>query len=195
MVVPVGNLVPVAPHVPPDAAAFIEPMSIAVQAIRRSRVTVGEHVVVFGAGPLGQATCLAAQAAGAEVTLAEHAPGRHEWCGGEAPEVVIDTIGTPTALQHTLAVMAHGGRLVTVGQPERELSHYAGLLTNREVDIVTVGCSTHEDLVQAARIVAASVPSILSLISHKVRLDEVGKVLPRVGNPETMKIVVDMSAG
>jgi len=38
-------------------------------------------------------------------------------------------------------------------------------------------------------------PNVLSLISRKVRLDEVEQVLPHIAAAETTRIVVDMSAG
>ena len=39
-------------------AAMVEPVSVAVRAARRARIEPGEHVVVFGAGPIGQCICL-----------------------------------------------------------------------------------------------------------------------------------------
>ena len=219
MVIPAGNLVAVAPHVPPEAVAFIEPMSIAVHAIRRGRVAAGEHVVVFGAGPIGQAVCLAAAAEGAAVMVVEPSPARcaaaqrtgahaviaagspqvraeiSDWCRGEAPEVAIDTTGVPAAFCDALASVIHGGRVVAVGLSEREVSYPVGILAHREIDILGVSCCTRPDFARAAELVAGSVPVILPLISHKIRLDEVESALPRIGTPETMKIVVDMTAG
>ena len=55
----------------PAAAALIEPVSIAVRAIVRGRVTEGEQVVVFGAGPIGQAITVAAVDKGASVLLVD----------------------------------------------------------------------------------------------------------------------------
>jgi len=218
MLIPAGNLVAAAPDVPPEAVAFIEPMSIAVHAVRRGRVAAGEHVIVFGGGPIGQATCLAAVAAGAEVMVVEPLPGRRDaalrtgatavssagspevhaeitnWCHGEAPEVAIDTTGAPAAFQTALTAVTHGGRLVAVGLSERAVSYPVGILAHREIDVLGVSCCTRADFTRAAELVAASVPVILPLISHRIRIDEVEAALPRIGTPETMKIVVDMSA-
>ena len=55
----------------PAAAALIEPVSIAVRAIVRGRVAEGEQVVVFGAGPIGQAITVAAVDKGASVLLVD----------------------------------------------------------------------------------------------------------------------------
>jgi threonine dehydrogenase-like Zn-dependent dehydrogenase len=200
MLIPAGNLV------------------AAVHAVRRGRVAAGEHVIVFGGGPIGQATCLAAVAAGAEVMVVEPLPGRRDaalrtgatavssagspevhaeitnWCHGEAPEVAIDTTGAPAAFQTALTAVTHGGRLVAVGLSERAVSYPVGILAHREIDVLGVSCCTRADFTRAAELVAASVPVILPLISHRIRIDEVEAALPRIGTPETMKIVVDMSA-
>ena len=53
----------------PAVAALIEPVSIAVRAVVRGRVAPGEKVVVFGAGPIGQAVAAAALDRGAAVLL------------------------------------------------------------------------------------------------------------------------------
>jgi threonine dehydrogenase-like Zn-dependent dehydrogenase len=64
--VPASALFPVG-DLDPDCTAFIEPVSVAVHALARSRLRAGEQVVVIGAGPIGLATVLAAVAAGARV--------------------------------------------------------------------------------------------------------------------------------
>jgi L-gulonate 5-dehydrogenase len=218
MVVPVDNLVATAPGVPPEAVAFTEPMSIAVRAVRRSRVAAGEPLVVFGGGPVGQAVCLAAAAEGARVMMVEPLPARcaaalrtgahaastagsprvraeiRDWCQGEAPEAVIDTTGSPADFDGALAIVARGGRLVAVGQ-EREMSFPAGFLAHREIEVLSVNRCTRADFTRAAELVAASVPVILPLTSHRIRLDQVASTLPRIGTSEAMKIVVDLSAG
>ena len=55
----------------PAVAALVEPLSVAVQAVRRAAVRAGERVVVFGAGPIGQCICLVARDRGAEVLVVD----------------------------------------------------------------------------------------------------------------------------
>ena len=54
----------------------IEPVSIAVRAVARGRVAPGEHVVILGAGPIGQALALAATDRGASVLLVDRVESR-----------------------------------------------------------------------------------------------------------------------
>jgi len=62
----------------PDSTAFVEPASVAVHALARGNVQPGEQAVVFGAGPIGLATTLAAAAAGARVMTVDPLPARRD---------------------------------------------------------------------------------------------------------------------
>ena len=131
-VFPVGDL---------DAAltALIEPVSIAVRAVERGRVAPGEHVVILGAGPIGQALALAAIDRGASAVLVDRVESRlargiaggadllhvaadddlaaavREWSGGDGPEVVFEATGVPAVVQTAIALVAQAGRVVVVG--------------------------------------------------------------------------------
>ena len=66
-------------------AAMTEPVSIAVRAIRRARVSAAERVVVLGAGPIGQCACLIAREIGAEVLVVDLLSARLTWRRRWAP--------------------------------------------------------------------------------------------------------------
>src|SRR6516164_2317311 len=51
----------------PHGTCFVEPASVAVHALSRARLRPGEQVVMFGAGPIGLATLVAAVHQGARV--------------------------------------------------------------------------------------------------------------------------------
>ncbi len=218
MAVPAANVIPVAAGVPPEAVAFMEPAAVAVHAVRRGRIAAGEHVVIFGAGPIGQAACLAATADGAAVMVVDPAGGRCEaatrtgagavfcgtagqaagaitqWCGGAAPEVVMDTTGHPAALRAAIGAVVHGGRVVAVGLTDREVPWSYGILAHRELDVLGVSCCTAGDFQRAADLVTGAVDRVLPLITDLITLDEVADALPRIGSPEVMKIAVDLTA-
>ena len=131
----------------PAVTAFVEPASIGVRTVVRARVTAGERVVVLGAGPIGQAVCLAARDRGAAVLLADRVPERleharamgaqeivcgdaaavadevREWAGGDGVPVIIETTGVPAVVRSAFELTAPAGRLVLValsapgGQP------------------------------------------------------------------------------
>ncbi|MGH2927313.1 MAG: alcohol dehydrogenase catalytic domain-containing protein, partial [Solirubrobacteraceae bacterium] len=59
-------------------AAMAEPVSVAVRAVRRARIEPGEHVVVLGAGPIGQCVAIVARELGAQVMLVDLQSSRLE---------------------------------------------------------------------------------------------------------------------
>src|SRR5579884_1385282 len=60
----------------PELTAMVEPLSIGVHAVTRGAVQAWEQVVVFGAGPIGQATLLAARDRGARVLIVDRFAAR-----------------------------------------------------------------------------------------------------------------------
>lgn len=63
--VPETNIHPLADNLTLQDGALVEPMAVAVQAVKDSGVELGDTVAVFGAGPIGLLTIIAAKASGA----------------------------------------------------------------------------------------------------------------------------------
>jgi L-gulonate 5-dehydrogenase len=79
LVVPSEQVFPIAVS-DPAVAALAEPVSIAVRAVNRARITTGssEPVVILGAGPIGQCICLVARERGAPVLVVDLRESRLE---------------------------------------------------------------------------------------------------------------------
>jgi (R,R)-butanediol dehydrogenase/meso-butanediol dehydrogenase/diacetyl reductase len=133
---------PIPDGVPDEAAALTEPCSVAVHAVRRSALRLGDTVAVIGAGPIGLLVTQAAKAAGAgRVIVSEPAPGRAEAArrvgadevvnpfesdaveqivaltGGRGPAVVFDCAGLKNTLQQAFDAVRRGGQVVLVAVP------------------------------------------------------------------------------
>lgn len=67
--VPVWNLVPVPDRFSYEEAAMLEPAGVAVHGLRQVDIDLGDHVAVFGAGPIGLMTALLARAWGADKVM------------------------------------------------------------------------------------------------------------------------------
>ena len=200
------------------ATAFIEPTSIAVRAVARARIADGERVVVLGAGPIGQAVCLAAKARGASVLMADRlerrleralqlgadavvegsaaeiAPRVREWAGDEGPPVVIEAIGVAEAVRGAVDMVATAGRVVVVGLSDREVSLPIGAFPFRELDVLGSSCCTAEEFAQAAELVRAHREQVETLITHEFGLGEAPEALAHVSEhpAEVMKAVIRM---
>jgi threonine dehydrogenase-like Zn-dependent dehydrogenase len=77
--------------VPPDKAAFTEPLAVALHAVRRGSVKRGQPAIVIGCGPIGLAVILMLKASGVKQVIAsDFSPARRalaEQCGAD---VVVD---------------------------------------------------------------------------------------------------------
>jgi threonine dehydrogenase-like Zn-dependent dehydrogenase len=176
--------------------AFIEPMSIAVRAIRRGRVAPGERVLVLGAGPIGQALAIASVDAGARVLVADRIAARLErgrasgadhvllepgddlvsraraWGGGALPEVVFEATGAEGPMRASLDAVAQAGRVVVVGLSTHEVPLRIGALPFRELDLLGTSCCDASDFAEAAALVARRSAAVEPLISHEFALAE-----------------------
>ncbi|WP_436961927.1 zinc-binding dehydrogenase, partial [Staphylococcus xylosus] len=62
---PEENVYKLPDNVSDKEGALVEPTAVAVQAIKEGEVLFGDTVAIFGAGPIGLLTTIAAKAAGA----------------------------------------------------------------------------------------------------------------------------------
>lgn len=197
-------------------AAMVEPVSIAVRAVRRARVTAGERVVVLGAGPIGQCACLVARELGAEVLVVDLLPARlslaaamgadtlvwsqpdsvvesaRAWADEIGPAVAIDATGVPAAVRAMVDMLASAGRAVQVGMSGHEVTLRLGSLTEKELDFLGVSCCTREDFAEAVGVVERNPETIGGLISHEFPLARAPEAMTfAVSNPtEVMKVLI-----
>ncbi|MDM4761555.1 alcohol dehydrogenase catalytic domain-containing protein [Galbitalea sp. SE-J8] len=154
LIVPRRATHPVA-EVPIDAAVFVEPIAVALWALRRGRMRKGDRVLVLGAGSLGRSVVLAAAAAGAAVTVADRSPARrhlaaalgadsslspHDLRGVAgtrgAPDLVIDTTGSSELISIAAEVVRPAGLIVVVGISEDALDVPVADFSRRELAVV-----------------------------------------------------------
>jgi L-gulonate 5-dehydrogenase len=201
-----------------DAAigAMAEPVSIGVRAVRRARIEEGEHVVVLGAGPIGQSVCLLARERGAEVMVVDPQESRLElsrsmgaeglvwndpaevvafardWAGGEGVPVAVDATGMPQAVRAAVDMAASAGRVAQVGMSSQEVSLRVGWFTEKELDMLGVCCCGGGDFAEAVAAVERNVDTVKRLISHQYELDRAPEAMDfAMSNPsDVMKVVI-----
>jgi threonine dehydrogenase-like Zn-dependent dehydrogenase len=203
LTIPAGQAFPIAAGAP---AVLTEPVSIAVQAVERGRVGA-EPVVILGAGPIGQATAIAARDRGARVLLidriaarvpdglvwsADVVPEAIAWAGGEGPPVVIDATGAPEAIRAGIDMVCSAGRFVQVGMSGHEVALRAGSFTEKELDVLGVSCCTTGAFARAVDLVEREGEQLARLVSHEFALEDAPEALTyAMENPtEVMKVVV-----
>ena len=126
--------------VPDEVGALIEPLSVAVHAVRRGRVAPGDVVAIVGAGMIGMGVLAAARAAGAgQVYVVEQLGSRRERAAsrgatavidpeahdpveqladltaGHGADVAFDCAGKQQSIESAILLARKGGRIVVVG--------------------------------------------------------------------------------
>ena len=203
----------------PAVTAFVEPTSIGVRTVVRARVTAEDRVVVLGAGPIGQAVCLAANDLGATVLMADVVPERLEharamgaeevvcgdaaavvdqvrdWAGADGAAVLIETTGVPAVVRSAFDVVAPAGRLVLVALSHHEVSLPLMDFPIRELDVLGVSCCNAGEFAAAVDLVRRNEDAVARLITDEFAFERAPEALRYVagGSPELMKAVITVA--
>ena len=95
VVVDAEQAVPLGDDVPVEYGALVEPLSVALHAVRRSGLQAGDAVAVFGSGPIGLAVIQCARAAGAgTIFVSEPRDARRERAADCGADELIDPSAT-----------------------------------------------------------------------------------------------------
>jgi len=143
---PAEDCVPLPESVSFAAAALTEPCAVALHAVRRAEVRLGDWVAVFGAGPIGIVIGLLCRLAGARVAMIDiderklaaarefglepalDARGNaavqqvRDLTAGAGVSVAFEAAGAPSAFRGAVAAAAKRGTVALVGNMEGEVA-------------------------------------------------------------------------
>jgi (R,R)-butanediol dehydrogenase/meso-butanediol dehydrogenase/diacetyl reductase len=211
---------PIPDGVPDEAAALTEPCAVAIHAVRRSSVRLGDSVGVIGAGPIGLLVTQAASAAGAlQVIVSEPAPGRTqaalavgaktvidpfeqdpvermvELTNGRGPDVVFDCAGLKNTLQQAFDAVRRDGQVVLVAVPWEPMPLLPAEWMAREIDFRSSWGSLPEDWQSALKLLADGKISASALMSNTsiISLDDIQETFEGLMNPTTqLQTIISM---
>ena len=212
---PAANLYPTG-DLAPDIAVLCEPLSIAEHAVRRSRLTAGDQVVVFGAGPVGQAILVVAGQRGARVLVVDSLPSRLElattfgaevvvdaraadvegtiadWTNDDGPACVFEAAGSPAVLEQAVRVVAASGTIVIVGLSVNAASIPLISFTRKELNVLG-SRNNLEVFPDAIETVRRHSPGIGALVTHRFPLEGASEAFEVLAeHPEVAEKVVVM---
>lgn len=135
--VPVWNLIALPSSIPYTLAAMLEPLSVALHAIKQCDVKSESKVAVIGTGMIGIAAAQWASKFGAKsvVVIGRSETKRTlvEKCGLtysvitkkediKQYDIVVEAVGTPTAVEMAITAAKPGGMVLLMGNPSGEIS-------------------------------------------------------------------------
>ena len=218
---PASICVPVGEHgLSMDTAALAQPMAIAVHARTRGQVSEGQVVLIIGAGGIGTFLIHACAAAGADVWVADIAPGRLALArtlgaaqvidsrvtdpaaalagAGVRAETVFEVSGSAAGLDAALRAAHPGVRLVAVGIQEAPRQARFAEWTLSEYDVLgTVAHVCATDMPAAVSLLAGGAPVWDEIAPRVFSLDDLaGEGLSPLGSgtPRQIKTLFDPAA-
>lgn len=215
MVAPARNVVPLPGLADADLGALVEPCAVGWHAVGRAGVDAGDHLLVIGGGPIGQAVALAGRRRGADVLVSEPSPERRSICeqlgvatcdptsapldelvdqlfGGTA-DAVVDAVGTSSSLTDALHSSALGATVVLVGMGSPRLEVPAFDISTLERSVVGAFSYTAEEFRQTAAWVDGNPPELGSLLGRRVPVDAAPQTFRDLASAEVLagKILVN----
>lgn len=197
-------------------AAMLEPATIALHAVRRTPIRLGDSVVVLGAGPIGLLVMQCARAAGAGTTIviepkasrralagelgadllvdpdAEEASERIlAFTGRPGADVVFECAGIPATIDIAVALCRRGGVVSLVGVPASSSAINGAAWLVREIRLVTSLGYAREEFELSQALVTDGRLRLRPLHSDTVTLSGLGEAFARLsGTTEDIKILV-----
>jgi (R,R)-butanediol dehydrogenase/meso-butanediol dehydrogenase/diacetyl reductase len=184
-------------ELPLDAACLVEPLAVAVHAVRVSQLRMGETAIVIGGGPIGLLTAICARKAGAaEVFICERSEQRLSFAErfgfrtiradlkametigrlteGRGVDHVYEAAGVPDAIDLAVKAVRILGT-ITVVSVFKDLAPIDLRAVNfHEITIRGVRVYTDDDFQYAVKMLTEQ-PDIAGLITHRLPLTECDK--------------------
>ncbi|HVW83115.1 MAG TPA: zinc-binding dehydrogenase [Bryobacteraceae bacterium] len=194
-----------------EAAAMIEPVDVAVRALRRGELRKGERVLVLGAGNIGLLVVQAARALGAGyVAVTDIVPDKlvrardlgvdetldvREGLQAEKIEkkydLVIDGIGNEASVRDALTACRRGGRIVVYGVPSGDITFALRVAFSKDVSLMTSRLYD-ASFDEAMQLIASGAVRTTDIITHRVGLADAPELIQRIldGKEQPIKVMI-----
>ena len=182
---------------------IVEPLTVGVHAVSRSRVTSQDTVAVFGCGGVGlgsiagaafrgartiaidvdDAKLNTARAAGATDLIHSLNDNVHERLqeitDGHGPAVIIEAIGLPETFVGAVEEVAFAGRVVYIGYAKQPVTFDTKLFVQKELDVMGSRNALPEDFREVIAMLEAGRFPVDDAVSALVTMDEVPSILEK----------------
>jgi 2-desacetyl-2-hydroxyethyl bacteriochlorophyllide A dehydrogenase len=196
--VPQRNCIAVPDGVADELAALVEPMSIAMQALRVAGEVAGQRVLVMGPGTIGQGIALLARHAGAaqvvvsgfddtarfdalrqmgfdalaDVAAGSLAERTAPFTGGAPFDTVFEATGVPETITQALALLKRDGVVVVTGIHARPLSLDLTPLVRRQQQLRGSFRPPESDWLRALELMRELSATMAPMVSHVLPLSQ-----------------------
>ena len=217
-VAPASSLRNVSDNVSFEEATFAEPLACCINGISRSRVRLGDDVLVLGAGPIGLLHLQLALLLGARVIVSEPVAVRRDMASqlgahdlidpsvedlparvldlteGRGAQAVIVAVGVPAAIVQALQVAANCGSVnVFAGvYPTAEIVLDPNVIHYKQLTVTGSHDFTPHHFRTALKLIRYRMVKVAPLISHVIPLEHAREAFDLVADKKGSKVVVRM---
>jgi L-iditol 2-dehydrogenase len=199
---------PVPDSMSDEAAALLEPLSVAITTMRKAGIAPGSSVLIAGAGPIGVICAQTARAFGAaRIVVSDLLPSRREKVlQFGATEVIdpmefdvatldpqvdafIDASGAAPAVISGIRAVGPAGKVVLVGMGSGDYALPIGYIQNMEITVT--GVFRYTDTWPAGiHLVTSGAVDLDGMVTGRYDLEHVGDALDSDTDPGSLKSIV-----
>ncbi|MGD0121744.1 MAG: alcohol dehydrogenase catalytic domain-containing protein [Candidatus Limnocylindrales bacterium] len=212
---PGRSLVPVPDSLSDTDAAMLEPLGVALHAVRLGQIRPGARVGVFGCGPIGLFLIRLARVSGATTILATDvlshrvAAAREAGAttaaivaggsergellaatGGHGVDVAFEAAGDDDAVETSIALAAPGGDVVVVGIPAVDRMAFTASTARRKGLTIKLSRRMNRVYPEAIRLVESRLVDVGSVVTASHPLSEFKAAFDAASAREGLKVVV-----
>lgn len=185
-------------HVTFEEAAMAEPLAVALQALKRGRVSAGQTIAIIGCGPIALCVLLSAKAYGCStIYMSDVVDYRLDYAmklgaykvfnaasvdyvseilketEGRGVDVVIDTTGSEKAYPAAVDLVMRGGVIVLVGNGVNRIVPFnVGAVLDKELDVV--GVFRYDNIYRKAiDLIASGAVDLKKIITHRYPVEDI----------------------
>lgn len=200
---------------------MLEPLSVALAAMQRAIVTLGDPILVCGAGPIGLVTLLCVKAAGGcPITITDIDEGRlkfakelvpdvrtfqiplgktPEECAemiigtmdGNRPAIAMECTGVESSVAAAVWSVKFGGKVFVTGVGKNEMKVPFMRLSTQEIDL-QYQYRYSNTWPRAIRLVQSGVINLEKLVTHRFKLEDAVEAFKTASDPKTGAIKVQI---
>lgn len=207
------------PHISIEEGALVEPLSIAVHVSKLGKISIGQTVLVMGAGPIGLLCCAVAKAFGASVVIAtDIVDARLEFAKNYAAthtykmlrepaevnaknimsgcdiaggaDVVIDATGVPPCISAGVYALKRGGIFVQAGLGSPEILFPVGEFASKEAAYLSSFRYGPGDYALAIKLLETKRVDVKALMTHSYKFDKAAEAFAGTSRQEGIKTII-----
>ena len=203
-----------------EEGALMEPLGVGVHLVRQAGVKPGDHIVVFGAGPVGLLCCSVARAYGASKIIsvdineerltfakayaathtvvsqkesAQDAAARIIAIGdlGHGADAIIDATGAEPCIQTAMHALRTGGTYVQGGMGKPDISFPIMAVCTKELNVKGSFRYGSGDYATAVKLIADGRVSVKELITGTVNFKDAEQAFHAVKDGKGIKTLIE----